>query len=195
MALTLVSTLGAEDANSYVDVAYCDTYWLEHYQTDKASQWSALSAPQKASALVSACRVIEKLRFTYPYDPYKAASSYEFNRSSGLVIELVDRSQPFKASYHQALQFPRNKDREKDTADLFIPEAVKTAQCEQAVYLLTFDETAVATRLQGIESESTGAGPVNVSQKFTAGGSALSPMALDMLSPFLISSSKKVRRG
>lgn len=195
MALALVTTLAAENANSYVDVEYADSYWLDHYQTTKANQWAALSEAQKTSALISACRQIEGLRFTYPYNPSSSSSGYEYDRGSGLVIELIDRSQPIKSSYFQALQFPRVLDRDKEDGSFFVPEPVKEAQCEQAVYLLTFDESAIATRLQGIESESITVGPISTSQRFGGVGTALAPMAIERLKPYLISSSKKVRRG
>jgi hypothetical protein len=200
MALTLVSTLGAEDANSYVDVAYCDTYWSGHYQTTKADAWAALQTSQKASALIAACRLLESVRFTYTYNPTRS-SSYEYNRSTGRVIEYTDRSQPYKGSYSQALQFPRTIDLDTDTGAPFIPDAIKEAQCEQAVYLLTFDEGAITTRLQGIESDSVTVGAISLKQTFSKGSSAgsasasaFAPMALDRIKPFILST-KRIRRG
>jgi hypothetical protein len=88
---------------------------------------------------------------------------------------------------NQRLQFPRNIDLDP-AGDAIVPQNVKDAQCEQAVYLLSFDESIMAAQMQGIQEETITAGPVRIRQKFAGGatsGIALSPMALDLMREFL----------
>jgi hypothetical protein len=197
MPLTLDSTVAAETSNSYVNVAYCDDYWNQHYSATKAAQWSALTNSRKESLLIQACRVIEGFRFTYSVDVYRAPS-YQLNRLSGLVVEFPDFTRPTKYDRYQALQFPRNIDRDKDDGTLIIPEAVKMAQCEQAVHILNFDESLLSSQMNGVESESFAVGTVRISQTFrsgSGGGSVIAPMAAEFLRPYFIRTSKAVRRG
>jgi hypothetical protein len=185
MPLTLDTTLTGEFANSYVDASYCDDYWSVHQDQTKAASWQALTTGKKESLLIRSCRVIESVRFVYPWDN-TWTGKYRYLRSSGTVVEFYDRNRPRRYREHQALQFPRNVDRELETGDLYIPEAVKMAQCEQAVYLLTFDDSALATRMQGVERDSTKIGQISVSQTFAGTGSMLSPVAREFLSPFFV---------
>lgn len=195
MALTLDSTIAGELSNSYVDVAYCDGYWANHYSTTKAAVWSGLSASQKEQLLIQACGVIESLRFTSRRSKewqnnllFDAQHKRFFDVSDGL---------PVKAIYTQALQFPRNVDLIESTQAWEVPESVMMAQCEQAVYLATFDDAALANRLQGVESDSlaVGGGALSVRQHFVTGGTALAPMAVEFLKPYLLKSSSRLGRG
>lgn len=189
MALTLVDTLFAADANSYVDTAFADDYWDGNFNTTKAAQWTALTANQKASALIAACRVLETLRFTYP------------SRTDQLSPYI-----PYRLYAAQALQFPRTIDLDDpanagNEVNYFIPEGVKFAQCEQAVFLLTFDDAVLANQLAGIVQEYVKAGEVAVSQTFanSKGGSSshsmVSPVALEFVRPYLLRSSISLARA
>ncbi len=193
MALTLVSTLSSETANSYCDVSYCDDYWAQHYSSTKADLWAALTTPQKTMLLIQACRSIERLRFTVSRNNN---TEYTLRHTStpGLIAQYANNIIPVKDSYIQSLQFPRNIDRDS-AGVLSMPEPIKLAQCEQAVYLLSFDESAMSARLQGVDSESTSVGSVSVKQTFSGSGTALSPMALEYVSPFLIRTSATLRRA
>lgn len=193
MALTLVSTLSSETANSYCDISYCDDYWAQHYSSTKADLWAALTTPQKTMLLIQACRSIERLRFTVTRN---SNTEYTLRHTAipGLIAQYITNVVPVKDSYTQALQFPRNVDRNSEGVQV-IPEPVKLAQCEQAVYLLSFDESVMASRLQGIDSESTSVGSVSVKQTFSGSATALSPMALEYVGPFLLRTSAVLRRS
>lgn len=60
MAITIISTPGAIDANSYVTLAEADIY-LE--ASLNAESWTALDDERKKAALAHAARLIESLRF------------------------------------------------------------------------------------------------------------------------------------
>lgn len=191
MSLTLVADLAAENSNSYVTVQYADDYWAGHYSVAKASQWTALNGTQKVTALIQACRVIESVRFT----DQLTLPTLDFNPAYYLTGGRLYNPNliPVKSYYTQYLQFPRNLDM-NSSGGFYIPEGVKMAQCEQAVYLLSFDDSAIAMRLQGIEEDRLRAGEISTLQQLTAGGTALAPLALEYLRPFFYKSSK-ARRG
>lgn len=195
MALTISSTIGGEFSNSYVDVAFADDYFLDHYDSAKQGAWEALGELQKEVLLISACRVLETARFTNQVESEEFNLFYEL--ATGKVrLGLPERASPVRYLTHQNLQFPRNLDVDQ-AGNLFIPESVKTAQCEQAVYLLSFDDSAMASRLQGIVNETLalGRGQLHFNQQFRGDGSAFAPLALEMIRPFLIKSGAKLRRG
>lgn len=201
MALTLDAGVAAESANSYVTAVYCDEYWQQHYSQVKADQWAALTTPRKEALLIQACRVIESLRFTYDNKRGGVEKDYYKSRSTGRLIEFPYKERPVKFDWYQALQFPRSIDIDSQASEPYIPEAVKMAQCEQALHLLNFDDSVLSSRAQGVESESITAGPVSISQKFSSssgssgGGSLVGPVALGFLKPFLIHVGRQVRRG
>lgn len=194
MALSLVTTIASSDSNSFVTSDYCDTYWAGHYSTIKATQWAALTSSQKIAALIHACRVLNAFRFTEP-SHIRYSPDVAYDRRTATVIELVDRTRPTKYYYDQALQFPRSIDVDSTSGALFIPEPVMLAQCEQAVYLLTFDESTLAAKIQGIETDSFSAGGVSMRQQFSGNGSALAPMAYEYIREFLLKTSTKLRRA
>jgi hypothetical protein len=196
MAMTLDATLAGEHSNSYVTVVYCDDYWTQHFATAKAAQWAALTTGRKEALLIMACRVLERVRCTYPAPSrYNSPRPLHLDRSSGLVVEYPDYSRPVKSSVIQALQFPRNIDRENGSSTLFIPEAVMMAQCEQALYLLNFDDSILASRMQGVTSDSLEIPGVGIKQSLSGTGSALAPMALEYLAPFIQRTGTVLRRG
>lgn len=188
MALTLNTIISDQFANSYVDIAFCDTYWSGHYSTTKAAQWAALNTTQKTSVLLNACKVIERFKYTEP--GYLRPPEYwhsQFNRVTGLVVQITWDRRPLRAAYRQKLQFPRSLDYDQ-TGAFYIPEDIKAAQCEQAVYLLNFDEDALASRLQGISQDALTVGTIHISQSVASGGSSLAPMAREFLSQYFYSS-------
>jgi hypothetical protein len=199
MALTLDAGVAAETANSYVTAAYADEYWQQHFSQVKAAQWAALTTARKESALIQACRIVESLRYTYDNKRGGVEKDYYKSRSTGRLIEYPYKERPVKYYTYQALQFPRSIDLDSQTAAPYVPEAVQMAQCEQAMYMLTFDEAALSSSLQGVASESITAGPVSISQTFksssSGGGSLVSPTAFGFLKPFLIHIGRQLRRA
>jgi hypothetical protein len=194
VSLTLNTTLTDPYANSYADVAYCDGYWNQHYSTVKATQWSALSTDQKTSLLIIACRVIETARFTAPA-VLREQFGLDYSRRTRTVITMMDRLTPAKYLYTQRLQFPRNLDVDVTDGHLFVPEPILMAQCEQTVYTLNFDDTAIANRMQGISADATYVGNIHLRQSYLQDGSQFAPSALEMCRPFLMRSSSRLGRS
>lgn len=184
-------TISGEFSNSYVDVAFADDYWTNHFSTVKAAQWTALTSAQKTTVLVAACRVLESARFTLG----SSYSDYEllYDRRSHLILNRAVDQLPVKYSYYQKLQFPRNLDIQYtgtpgDIGTAYIPEDVQEAQCEQALYLINFDDTAVANRLQGITLEKVGVGrdQITTTQEYAVTGSMFAPLAMELLRAYFI---------
>ncbi len=195
MSVLVDATISGEFANSYADVAYADAYFLDHYDATKAAAWDALSDGQKQMLLVQACRVLNTARCVNAVQ----ATDYSFfyDSASGLVRELSLRQSPVPYTTYQALQFPRNLDLNTTTGAAYIPEQVKMAQCEEAIYLKNFDETAMANRTQGIlqDTVSVGNGQVHLTQQYAAEGSSLAPLALEFMRPFFLKSGTRMRRS
>jgi hypothetical protein len=194
MAITLVDILSGEDSNSYADVTFADEYWASHFSTTKADVWNGLTSAQKESALIQACRVIEKAKFTIR-NPRLDSNSLVLER--GETVRLLDRRNdlPCRAVYYQALQFPRNVDVDYDTGLYYIPEPIKMAQCEQAVYLVTFDESIFASRLQGVQTDSLNMGGLSISQRFSGKPTSFAPMAVEFIGPYLLTAASRIARG
>lgn len=194
MSITLNTTLADKYANSYATAAYCDDFWSNHYNTAKAIQWAALTDGQKTTLLIKSCRVVETARFTLFSNLAQWIPLY-YDRRTGIVAQLNTQVDPVRYYYYQALQFPRNLDRDINTGDLFIPEPVLMAQCEQTVYSLNFDDTAVANRMQGIVTDHTYVGNIKLAQAYVGNGSEWSPQALEYIRPLLLKTSSRVRRS
>lgn len=201
MAVTLITDLASEVANSYCDADFADAYWANDYRTAKVALWTALTADQKAKLLVRACAVIETMRFVIPYSLPEYALHY--NRRTRTILDMNLSRDPVKYFYYQKLQFPRNLDvyfqnppAGSVLGDLYIPEDIKNAQCEQAGYLLSFDESQLASRMQGVSMEKTsiGKGQVDVTVEYAGGlGTTMSPVALDYCRPYLVRGGKMQR--
>lgn len=127
MAATFDATVGGAAANSYVTVDYADDYALLRIGT---TAWAALTTANKQAYLVTATRMLE----TY----------------------FAFRGNP--ADESQALHWPAVDDISWDTLTFdsdTIPEAVKRATCEQALYLLRInaieDPTAIMAGLASVQ--------------------------------------------
>src|SRR5262249_49375286 len=110
------------------------------------------------------------------------------------VFQFNDIRIPVRFFYYQALQFPRNLDVDVNTGQTFIPEEVLMAQCEQAIYSLSFDETAIANRLQGVTEDTTSLGNIRVRQNLVSDGTEFSPSALEHLKKFFLKTSSRFGR-
>lgn len=193
MAITLNSTVADEFANSYVDQPYADDYFTNHWDAAKTAKWQALTTPQKLYLLVAACRVIESGRFTIKTS--RADYSLRYNRLTGTIIDMTFLyKEPVKFKWLQKLQFPRNLDFHSD-GSLQIPEEIKMAQCEQAVYLIGFDESAIANRIQGVtlDKVSAGRGQVDLTQEYASQGSMFAPVALVLCGPYFVKNNRMRR--
>lgn len=198
--LSLISDQASELSNTYCTAAFADDYWANDYRSANVSQWAALANPAKTNLLIQACKVIETARFTVPVTLPEYAMHYD--RRTRMVLSLNLTRTPVKFYYYQRLQFPRNLDIYYLTpptgaalGDLYIPEDVLIAQCEQAMYLLNLDQTALATRMQGVLTNKVvlGNNAVGLTQEYSTVGSMFAPMALEMLRPYMFKGGKMQR--
>lgn len=198
----LNNTITSEIANSYVDLPTAAAYWASDYRTALSAQWAALTSAQQTGLLIDATRIIETIQFTLPNDVRDYVLYYD--RRSRLT-RLIDRNQqPFKFYYNQKLQFPRNLDvyvLNPPTPELmgaiYVPEDVMEAQCEQAMFLLNFDDTTYASRLMGVVKEQVGVGKgaVTNTEEYNHTGSLtmLAPRAIEKLKPYMIKGGRRQR--
>jgi hypothetical protein len=170
--IELDTTVSGEVANSYVSVDEADAYFTSHFSQAKSSAWAGITEEQKVTALRVACSVIETLPF---HD--SAAGPHVWN---------------------QALSFPRDADYVVAEQDYIVPQVVKDAQCEQAVYLLTADEAAMTAQMQGTWEESVQVDTVKIGNVYSGGGvtaSMVAPLAFQLLRPYIRKGSAKIRRA
>lgn len=195
MAIAIDTELAGEFSNSYVDVAYADDFWENHYSTTKSDTWlNTITDDQKIILLIQACRVLETVRFT---DPGPQISDYieRYDRRTHTVKYYGIDTAPSKYYYYQALQFPRNFDRDTTDGSIYVPEPVLLAQCEQAMYSYAFDEGVLANKLMGLTRETITIDTLKVQQAMNSLGSSLSPVALEYLRPFMLKKNTSIRRG
>lgn len=192
--MTLDVTISGKASNSYVDVAYADSYFTSHYDADKAAAWAALTTPKKTTALIQATRILETVKCT---DTTTSSLEYvpTYNKLTGSVqFMFEDRSKTVKNLYYQKLQFPRNIDVD-DLGAAFIPEEVKMAQCEQAVFLLDLDTDDLSASLGGAEFKATTVGQISIRTQYKTGASSVAPLAYEFLKPFIVQGTVKVKRA
>lgn len=137
MALTVIATPGAANANSYCTVAEADTYHEGHLYADT---WTGASAAQKAQAVVMATRLLDE-RYAWASWPAAATQALQWPRSGvmdALYLSVIDSST--------------------------VPSKLKQAAAELARQLLDGDRTADnQVETQGVQSMT--AGPVSFSFK------------------------------
>ena len=106
--MALDATPGSSSANSYVTLAEAEAHFAERLHADA---WGSAPDADKEKALLTACRRLEQPRYW-------------------------DGNRPAFTDPRQRLCFPRVID--TDAAGTFIiPQAVKEAQCEEALALLS----------------------------------------------------------
>ena len=199
MSLTLDSTLSGEFSNSYVTLDYADDYWVDHFDPTASAAWSALTDEGKTTLLILACRNIEKYRFTSRSDRGGSYRLYFDDVRQAILAYNQGQYDPYRYDLNQNLQFPRSIDVGTD-GETFIPEAILIAQCEQAVYVQSLDQTIIQKSLLGITAEtvSLGKGQIYKSTKYASeqGGAGIStitqvaPRAVELLSPFILKNTK-----
>jgi hypothetical protein len=156
-----------------------NAYFNSHYLTAKKTAWTALASPQKESVLKRACQLLETLLVL---DDQLSTGRLPV----ALVVDLGYDLSVHRSEYNQRLQFPRNLDVDL-TGEPFVPQEVKDAQCEQAVYLLAFDDTTLITIGQGIVEDAVTAGAVKSYTKYSEGKAPtyLSPHVIELMRPYL----------
>lgn len=186
--MALITTIGGTGSNSYVDIAFADDYFANHWSDAKSQLWSDKSTAQKERALLSAMSFLESLRIL----------DYQF-ASGKLPLALIAQQNDMtvhRAEVGQKLQFPRNVDIDyENTFETFIPQAVMESQCEQAIYLMAVDETPVVAQMQGIDSESASVDDIKTHTQYTGRGHLFAPMAFQLMQEFVRPTSKRFRRA
>lgn len=182
--MAIDATVGGENSDSYVTVNEATTFFNNHYITAKKTAWAALTQPQKESALKRACQQLETLRVL---DDELSTGRLPI----ALMIDYGYDLSLHRAEINQRLQFPRNIDIDSSNVP-FVPQEVKDSQCEQAVYLLSFDDTALVTSTQGIVEEAVTAGAVKSYTRYSEGHAPtyLAPMVVELMRPFLRTSGR-----
>lgn len=175
--MALDSTVGGANANSYVSLSEANTFFTNHYSAVKTSTWAALSDAQKEAVLKRATQVLDTLRVLDSEFAWGPALASPFRLVSDYDITIHRQME------NQRLQFPRNIDLDANDA-AYVPQDVKDAQCEQAIHLLTFDESALLTALSGVTEETLTAGPIRSRQVIGRTGTFLSPLALELMRPY-----------
>jgi hypothetical protein len=186
--MALDATLMGENANSYVTVLEADTYFSNHFNALKSSTWDALDFSVKEQTLTQACWDLEQFRYTVKGDPSHAVLKWDSKQGRFTAYSTPSKT-PVPYSIYQALQFPRNVDF-KSTGTIYIPERVKMAQYEQAMYLINLDETALSNRLQGINLDRVTIGEITVTQEYAYQGTTMSVLAYEWLKPFFLRTSR-----
>lgn len=192
--LTLDTTIAGEKANSYIDANYLSDYWGAHYDTVTAGKVALLTDDQVTQTLIQATRIIETLHCTEPVDPLSDWHLVYDSRNQQVRSVKTNYGRPQKWNFYQRLQFPRTTDIYSD-GTLYLPPEVQIAQAEQVGYIINFDPTIMANRLQGVSHDSINVGGVAISQKLEPNGSMLSPVAYQFMKPFLIRSNMRLMRS
>lgn len=142
--------------NSYVTLTEANAYFADRLHTAK---WDSALVANQEKALKEACRRVNRLTF---------------------------KGQ--KLSETQLLAFPRMMPQFNRigvigfTTDSGVPEAVRAAQCEEALALLRFGDSARArAQEQSVVSVKFG----DVTEEYRASLKLLSPEALELLKPYL----------
>lgn len=151
--------------NSYVTIDEADEYFSGKLYT---SEWDSSDTGRKEKALREACRRIERLQFKGK-----------------------------KASESQALAFPRLLSIKNRTGGIigyftsvmdgngnpYVPLEVKHAQCEEALALLKYGNSArIKAQEQNVVRVSIG----NISEEYKTGLKLFSTEAYEMLKPWLV---------
>lgn len=176
--MALITTVAGANSDSYVSVAEANAYFASHWSLAKNELWSALNPAQKERVLRAATQVLEGLRFLDDEHGYGALLPLSL-REAGQFDYTICRLEPT-----QRLQFPRNVDIDANNV-AFVPQEVKDAQCEQAVYMLSFDDSQISNQMQGVMEEAIAAGNVRVYTQYSRRGTFVAPLALQLVSPFL----------
>lgn len=184
--MPLDTTVGGSTSDSYASVAYADTFFANHYSIAKRDAWAALVLAQKEHVLRRATQIMDTLRVLddeFGFGPLPAAL-IELNAYDYSVRRLM---------VNQRLNFPRNVDID-DANDGFIVIDILDAQCEQAVFLLSADESSMISQLSGIKEEEVRAGPVMSRTVFSAMGSLVAPLTVELMRPYVRPTRRLTRR-
>ena len=164
--MPLVTTPGGPSADSYVSVAEADAYFSARVGS---TSWTALSGPDKETALRHATRNLDLLRF---------------------------RGWPVTEA--QALRFPRWRPDRGEAPVLTIPREVQDACCEEALWVSQHAEAGGLSPRQQMQAEGVSSFTVgDLSETFASGGSGavLCPRASALLRHWIARGGQLVDTG
>jgi hypothetical protein len=166
--------LGGAGSNSYVTLEEAEAYFAARLNADA---WDAASESLQQKALLTACRAIEACRISINRPRY--------DYGAGLSQLEYDPLAPYQVT--QRLSFPRQRDRDM-AGTYMIPQAVRDAQCEEAIALLEIgnqDARRAALRAEGVRSFSIDGLSETYVDAEPASTGLSSPAARDMIAPYL----------
>lgn len=169
MAITVTTTVGADNANAYASVAEGDAHF-EADSSDGATAWLASSDDEKGKALILATQRIDQ-------EEYRGSP----------VNPLVGTSEDTV----QALKFPRNgavSDEGWAFLSTVIPEPLKKATIELAGEILAGGVSLTDTGLEGFDVVKLG--PLSVTPRQTRVAGALPAHVRRFLRPLLVTPSR-----
>ncbi len=176
MAITLVNTVGAATANTYVDITAAQAFIDGLIQNPDVVAWGTSTTDEKNRALFSAAQRIDRERFLGART--NDAQALEWPRSG--VKKPYTYSSPFNALYPSNLQPAFYADNE-------IPQRVKDAQIHLAVYL---NNNKDGLDLSGFEDfNEISIGNINVKPRFygAVGANRIPPIIEQYLTGIRIS--------
>lgn len=150
--------------SAYVTLADAQTYFGTRLYTDK---WAAATTTEKTAALAMAQREIDAL----PLIGTKAVSTQtdQFPRAYVVRTDAFNMTSPASFSTY-------------GTVDLIVPQAVKDAECEEALAILRYgDSERVKLQEQGVTSASRG----DLHETYAPRRGLISPVARELLRPWV----------
>lgn len=152
--MALITTKGASDANSYVSLAEANAYFETRLNS---SDWTSASDPNKEKALASACRIIDMQAF-------KGSKVYTTSVGDPNYQKLqwpryADDSDTYMLGIPHLMSTKDSNEWVDSTNVPIIPEKLKLAQCEQALFMLRHMEGSdkrQSLRAQGVSSFNVG---------------------------------------
>ena len=176
MAITLVNTVGAATANTYVDITAAQAFIDGLIQNPDVVAWGTSTTDEKNRALFSAAQRIDRERFLGART--NDAQALEWPRSG--VKKPYTYSSTYNALYPSNLQLAFYADTE-------IPDRVKHAQIHLAVYL---NNNKDGLDLSGFEDlNEISLGNINVKPRFfcAVGANRIPPIIEQYLTGIRIS--------
>jgi len=159
-------------ANSYVSVSGADTYFNERLYS---SAWTAASADDKARALISATKAIDR----------------QFLKGrKKLTIQILQFPRCYQRSVNNHLNYIGNVELVWDGSlwcENEVPQAVKDTQCEEAIALLDRGNSK-RRKLQQEGVRSIGIGSTSETYNPGSGRGLISQEAKELLRPYLAGS-------
>lgn len=156
----LITTPGAADANSYGTLEEADAYFESRLNS---ASWTALTDDAKEHLLISATLYIDNIRFVG--DKYKQYSVGHAEYQRLQWPRVPPNCDEYMLGIAHLMKYDGREEWVNNAGNPIIPEKLKFAQFEQALYLLVNQkliEARIAIQKTGVISARTG----NVEEKY-----------------------------